>query len=119
MHTEMTIGDYFRRQVQVDPNQDFIVYPDRLLRWTYGQFDERTGNLAKRYAKTEPVDPVATVPDALWKLALCHLEQGDTAQAKATAERLLKLYGTSREAQSAQKLLATLTPVALTPAAQN
>jgi fatty-acyl-CoA synthase len=47
MHTEMTIGDYFRRQVQVDPNQDFIVYPDRLLRWTYGQFDERTGNLAK------------------------------------------------------------------------
>ena len=47
LHTELTIGDYFRAQVAIDPDHEFIVYPDRDLRWTYRDFDERTDNLAK------------------------------------------------------------------------
>jgi len=47
LHSELTIGEYFRNQVAVDPDHEFIVYPDRQLRWTYGEFDLRTDNLAK------------------------------------------------------------------------
>ncbi len=70
---------------------------------------KRTGDLAKRYAKTEPVDKVPTVPDALWKLTLCYLEIGDIAKTKQTAEKLLKIYGDSPKAADASKLLVTLT----------
>jgi len=44
---EDTIGEYFEKQVVVDPDHEFIVYPDRNLRFTYGQFDERVNDLAK------------------------------------------------------------------------
>jgi fatty-acyl-CoA synthase len=44
---EDTIGEYFEKQVAVDPDHEFIVYPDRDLRFTYGQFDERVNDLAK------------------------------------------------------------------------
>ncbi|MGV8082019.1 MAG: AMP-binding protein [Coriobacteriia bacterium] len=47
VYTELTIGDFFRNQVAVDPDHEFIVYPDRDLRWTYGEFDKRTDDLAK------------------------------------------------------------------------
>ncbi|MDR2493514.1 MAG: AMP-binding protein [Coriobacteriales bacterium] len=47
LHSELTIGDYFAEQVAADPDQDFIVYPDRQLRWSYREFDIRTDNLAK------------------------------------------------------------------------
>ncbi|MCH4184367.1 MAG: AMP-binding protein [Eggerthellaceae bacterium] len=47
LHSEKTIGRYFREQVQIDPDHDFVVYPDRNLRWTYGEFDERTDDLAR------------------------------------------------------------------------
>jgi fatty-acyl-CoA synthase len=47
LHTELTIGEYFKKQVAVDPDHEFIVYPDRQLRWTYKDFDIRTDNLAK------------------------------------------------------------------------
>lgn len=47
LHTELTIGQYFKNQVAIDPSHDFIVYPDRGLRWTYQDFDERTDNLAR------------------------------------------------------------------------
>ncbi len=47
LHSELTIGKYFQEQVAIDPNHDFIVYPDRQLRWTYQDFDQRTDNLAK------------------------------------------------------------------------
>ena len=47
LHTELTIGEYFKQQVEIDPDHEFIVYPDRNLRWTYKDFDERTNNLAK------------------------------------------------------------------------
>ena len=47
LHSELTIGQYFKQQVAASPNREFIVYPDRQLRWTYGEFDLRTDNLAK------------------------------------------------------------------------
>ncbi len=47
LHSEKTIGRYFRDQVAADPDHEFVVYPDRMLRWTYRDFDERTDNLAR------------------------------------------------------------------------
>ncbi|WP_288323871.1 AMP-binding protein, partial [uncultured Eggerthella sp.] len=47
LHSEKTIGRYFRDQVAIDPDHEFVVYPDRALRWTYRDFDERTDNLAR------------------------------------------------------------------------
>ncbi len=47
LHSELTIGAYFKEQVAVDPDHEFVVYPDRMLRWTYRDFDERTDQLAK------------------------------------------------------------------------
>jgi fatty-acyl-CoA synthase len=44
---EESIGNYFEKQVAVDPDHEFIIYPDRNLRFTYGQFNERVNNLAK------------------------------------------------------------------------
>ena len=47
LHSEMTIGQYFRACVERDPDHEFVVYPDRDLRWTYKEFDERTDALAR------------------------------------------------------------------------
>lgn len=47
LHSEETIGQYLRNQVAIDPDHEFVVYPDRDLRWTYKDFDERTDNLAR------------------------------------------------------------------------
>jgi fatty-acyl-CoA synthase len=46
-HTEQTIGAYFEQVVAADPDREFVVYPDRDLRWTYAEFDERVDRLAK------------------------------------------------------------------------
>ncbi len=45
--TEQTIGEFFEQVVASQPDHDFIVYPDRDLRWTYGEFNHRVDNLAK------------------------------------------------------------------------
>ncbi|HOI40044.1 MAG TPA: AMP-binding protein [Methanobacterium sp.] len=45
--TELTIGDFLEKMVKKDPNQEFMVYPDRDLRFTYREFDERVNLLAK------------------------------------------------------------------------
>ena len=47
LHTELTIGQYFEREVAAHPDRDFVVYPDRGLRWSYAEFDERVDRLAK------------------------------------------------------------------------
>jgi fatty-acyl-CoA synthase len=47
LHTELTIGQYFDEMVAKRGDADFIVYPDRALRWSYREFDERVTNLAK------------------------------------------------------------------------
>jgi TolA-binding protein len=72
---------------------------------TYGK---RTGNLEERFAKTEPGDEITTVPDALWKLTLVYTELQKNDQAKLTAENLVKIYGSSRQATMAKKFLGTL-----------
>ncbi|TGC08776.1 AMP-binding protein [Methanolobus halotolerans] len=45
--TDDTIGDFFEKQVMKDPEREFIVYPDRDLRFTYKEFDERVNMLAR------------------------------------------------------------------------
>ncbi|MCL4078001.1 AMP-binding protein, partial [Coriobacteriia bacterium Es71-Z0120] len=47
LHTELTIGAYFEQKVAERGDADFIVYPDRDLRWSYRQFNERVDALAK------------------------------------------------------------------------
>ncbi|MCL1799611.1 MAG: AMP-binding protein [Eggerthellaceae bacterium] len=47
LHSESTIGAYFKEQVARDPDHEFVVYPDRALRWSYRDFDERTDSLAR------------------------------------------------------------------------
>ncbi len=47
LFTEDTIGEFFEKQVEKDPDRDFMVYPDRDLRFTYKEFDERVNMLAK------------------------------------------------------------------------
>lgn len=47
LHTELTIGAYFEGKVAERGDADFIVYPDRDLRWSYAAFNERVDALAK------------------------------------------------------------------------
>ena len=71
LFTESTIGDFFEAQVTADPERDFVVYPDRDLRWSYAQFDDRVNRLAKGLLATglEPGDHLGiwarNVPDWL------------------------------------------------------
>ncbi len=45
--TEETIADIFEQMVNEDPDHEFIVYPDRDLKFTYGEFNRRVNRLAK------------------------------------------------------------------------
>lgn len=47
LFTEDTIGDFLEKQAKKDPEREFMIYPDRDLRFTYKQFDERVNRLAK------------------------------------------------------------------------
>jgi len=47
LHTTLPLGQYFERRVAAQPDHDFVVYPDRDLRWTYSEFDHRCDQLAK------------------------------------------------------------------------
>jgi len=47
LHTELTIGAYFEHKVVERGDADFIVFPDRGLRWSWNQFNDRVDNLAK------------------------------------------------------------------------
>jgi fatty-acyl-CoA synthase len=44
---ENSLGEFYEKQVALDPDHEFVVYPDRNLRFTYGQSYERANNLAK------------------------------------------------------------------------
>lgn len=50
--TNATIGDFFEKQVMKDPERDFIIYPDRALRFTYKEFNERVNSLARGLLET-------------------------------------------------------------------
>lgn len=69
------------------------------------KYEKRTGDLQARYAGEEPVNLVVSIPDALWKLTLCYQELQNEAKMKATAEKLVAVYGKSKQAQQAQKIL--------------
>ncbi|MCL2606699.1 MAG: AMP-binding protein, partial [Coriobacteriia bacterium] len=45
--TDLTIGAFFEAEVAKNPDHDFLVMPDRGLRWSYAQFDDRVNSLAK------------------------------------------------------------------------
>jgi len=45
--SELTIGDFLEKMVEKDPDQEFMIYPDRDLRFTYQEFDERVNLMAK------------------------------------------------------------------------
>ena len=47
LFTELPIGKFFESMVEKQPDHEFIVYPDRNLRFTYKEFNERVDNLAK------------------------------------------------------------------------
>lgn len=47
LHTDLPIGRYFEMQVAKHADNDFVVYPDRALRWSYAEFDRRADQLAK------------------------------------------------------------------------
>lgn len=47
LFSEDTVGNFFEKQVEKNPDHDFLVYPDRNLRFTYKEFDERVNLLAK------------------------------------------------------------------------
>ncbi|MGZ7067071.1 MAG: AMP-binding protein [Methanobacterium sp.] len=47
LFTEDTIGEFLEKMVLKDSDREFMVYPDRDLRFTYKQFDERVNMLAK------------------------------------------------------------------------
>ncbi|WP_414469504.1 AMP-binding protein [Methanobacterium sp. ACI-7] len=49
LFTEDTLGEFFEKMVEKDPDREFIVYPDRDLRFTYKQFNERVDMLAKGF----------------------------------------------------------------------
>jgi len=47
LFTEDTLGDFLEKEVEKNPTRDFLIYPDRDLRFTYREFDERVNMLAK------------------------------------------------------------------------
>jgi fatty-acyl-CoA synthase len=47
LYTDLSIGQYFEKEVAAHPDRDFVVMVDRGLRWSYAQFNERVDNLAK------------------------------------------------------------------------
>lgn len=78
-----------------------------LLEQFVNEFGKRTGDLSDRYQKDEPADQVPTVADALWKLTLVYQQLGQNDKAKATAQKILKVYGDNANyADKAQKFLA-------------
>ena len=46
-YTQKTIGAFFEEQVSRLPDHEFIIYPDRNLRWTFSEFNQRVDDLAK------------------------------------------------------------------------
>ena len=42
-----TLGQVLERQAALSPGKEFIVFPDRNLRFTYAEFDQRVNNLAR------------------------------------------------------------------------
>jgi tetratricopeptide (TPR) repeat protein len=72
------------------------------------RFMRRTGDPAENLAGQEVLDLSPSLPNVLWKQALCYRELNQPEKAKAAVEKLRKAYPDSREAQDGLKLLAML-----------
>ena len=70
------------------------------------QYGKRTGSPEEKVAGKERTDLSPSVPNALWKLALCYRELKNTEKEKATAKKLVAVYPDSRESFDAIRLLA-------------
>ena len=46
---EKTLGDVLRERAKSSPDNDFLIYSDRNLRFSYGEFDKRVDHLAKGF----------------------------------------------------------------------
>ncbi len=68
----------------------------------------RTGNPKENLAGEEVVDESPSVPNALWKQALCYRALKQPDKVKAAVDQLRKAYPASREAQDGAKLLALM-----------
>ncbi|MEN6643021.1 MAG: AMP-binding protein [Armatimonadia bacterium] len=47
LFTDLTLGEFFEREVAAHPDRECLVYADRDLRLTYAEFNERVNRLAK------------------------------------------------------------------------
>lgn len=73
-----------------------------------GTYSLRSEDPAIRHSEQGKEDLIPFVPAALFKLALVQVELKDTAAAKLSCEKLLKVYPESNEARFATQLLETL-----------
>ena len=48
-YIEQTLGEVLREKAQAQPDHDFLIYSDRDLHFTYGEFDKRVDDLAKGF----------------------------------------------------------------------
>ena len=48
-YIEKTLGEVLRENARAQPDHDFLVYADRDLRFSYGEFDRRVDNLARGF----------------------------------------------------------------------
>jgi TolA-binding protein len=79
-----------------------------LLETFVSRFMRKSGKPSEKVEGKEVADLSPAVPNALWKLALCYHELKNEDKAKATADKLIKIYPESKEAFDATRLLAQL-----------
>ena len=48
-YIEKTLGEVLRERAKAAPDSDFLIYADRNLRFTYGEFDKRVDSLARGF----------------------------------------------------------------------
>lgn len=87
--------------------QDYTKAAETLEKFV-SKFMRKTGNPSESVAGKEVADLSPAVPNALWKLTLVYRELKNPEKAKATAQKLVKVYPTSRESFDAVRLLAQL-----------
>lgn len=49
---ELTLGEMLERESALYPDKDFVIYPDRNLRYTYSEFNERVNKMALGFLET-------------------------------------------------------------------
>jgi tetratricopeptide (TPR) repeat protein len=79
-----------------------------LLEELVHNYGKRTGNPKESLDEEQVADLAPSVPNALFKLALCYRETGSTEKAKATAEKLVRAYPDTREGRDGALLLGVL-----------